>query len=310
MKQRYHPFSERGIALTEYLVILALVAIGAIALMTAYGRSQRVAVGKTVEAMAGKETSHVVVESSPPQELNLANFTDSPSEQKPKPPGTLLEHINSTIRSVLPDEYAKRFRGLDNPDWDRGNKQMLSDASMLADIAPIVGTAKAVFEVGTGEDPLTGEEKSRLAAAVGVALSLIPGGKAASTSVEIVQVTKTVGREGLEAAVKTAPEFSQVLGMTAKQIQSKFKHAADFGVVGTYNLANASKFSAAINQHINSPVVKIIQGTYHNIPATHYVDPTTGLNVLADSAGNFISGWKLSAQQLEHVLTTGKLGGG
>lgn len=103
---------------------------------------------------------------------------------------------------------------------------------------------------------------------------------------------------------------SQILRTPTQQLQSKFKHAADFGVQGNYNGANAVKFRSAINQHINSADVKVIQGTYRGQPVTHYVDPQTGLNVMSNSAGEFLSGWKLSPQQLQHVLTTGKLGGG
>jgi hypothetical protein len=50
-------------------------------------------------------------------------------------------------------------------------------------------------------------------------------------------------------------------------------------------------------------------GTYHGDTLTHHVDPNTGLNVIRDSSGNSLSGWKLSPQQLQQVLTTGKLGG-
>jgi hypothetical protein len=32
--------------------------------------------------------------------------------------------------------------------------------------------------------------------------------------------------------------------------------------------------------------------------------------VIAHPDGSFISGWKLTPSQMEHVLTTGKLGGG
>lgn len=40
---------------------------------------------------------------------------------------------------------------------------------------------------------------------------------------------------------------SNVLLYTARQLQAKFKYAADFGVIGNYNKANASKFSSASN---------------------------------------------------------------
>jgi len=90
-------------------------------------------------------------------------------------------------------------------------------------------------------------------------------------------------------------------------LQSKFKHAKDFGVTGNYSKANGVAFSKAIHQHINSPGVRTIQGTYHKQPVAHYLDPSSGLNVMADPAGNFISGWKLNPAQLQNVLTHGGL---
>jgi hypothetical protein len=108
-------------------------------------------------------------------------------------------------------------------------------------------------------------------------------------------------------ATRGGAEASNVLLRTAGQLQAKFKHAAQFGVKGNYSKANAAEFSRAIHQHINSPGVRAIQGTYHKNPVTHYLDPQTGLNVIADPAGNFISGWKLSPGQLQNVLTHGGL---
>jgi len=55
---------------------------------------------------------------------------------------------------------------------------------------------------------------------------------------------------------------------------------------------------------------RAMQGTYRGEPVTHCVDPHTGLNVIRDALGNFLSGGKLSPKQLEHVLTSGNLGGG
>jgi hypothetical protein len=92
-----------------------------------------------------------------------------------------------------------------------------------------------------------------------------------------------------------------------KQLQKKFKHAADFGVKENYSPENAQKFQEAMENHMTDPTTKVINGTYHGTPVTHYVNPNTGLNVMEDAAGNFLSGWKLSPTQLWHVLTTGKL---
>jgi RHS repeat-associated protein len=100
---------------------------------------------------------------------------------------------------------------------------------------------------------------------------------------------------------------SRILGNSAKQLQKKFKHAGDFGVPGGYSRASAAAFSRALNQHINSPAVRAISGTYRGNPVTHYVNPGTGLNVIADQAGNFVSGWRLSGAQLQNVLSRGSL---
>jgi len=98
-----------------------------------------------------------------------------------------------------------------------------------------------------------------------------------------------------------------IINFGAQQLQKKFKHAGDFGVKGNYNPANAERYQKAIEDHIANPATKVIDGTYHGQSVTHYVNSNTGLNVMKDTAGNYLSGWKLSPAQLSHVLTTGKL---
>jgi hypothetical protein len=93
-------------------------------------------------------------------------------------------------------------------------------------------------------------------------------------------------------------------------LQKKFKHAKDFGIKGNYNPTNAKAFEDAIRKHVHNPAVQPITGTYHGKPAIIYVDPNTGLAVITDPSGNFISGWTLSPQQLWHALNGGVLGGG
>jgi len=104
-----------------------------------------------------------------------------------------------------------------------------------------------------------------------------------------------------------ATNSSDVLLNSSRQLQSKFKHASDFGVSGNYSKANAAKYSEALNQHINSPGVTKIPGTYRGDAVTHYLDPATGLNVIVDPSGAFVSGWKLGPEQLKNVLSHGGL---
>jgi hypothetical protein len=100
------------------------------------------------------------------------------------------------------------------------------------------------------------------------------------------------------------------IGLPRSQLQHGFKHAKDFGVNGNPNNKTLAEFGAAIESHVSAPATKVISGTYRGQPVTHFVDPGTGLNVIRDASGNFLSGWKLSPAQLGHVLNGGKLGGG
>ena len=95
-----------------------------------------------------------------------------------------------------------------------------------------------------------------------------------------------------------------------RQIQKKFKHAADFSVSGNYNLQTAAAFAAAIQAHLQKQGVQEIVGSYRREPVKHYFDPLTNLNVMVDAGDNFISGWKLTSAQVVELTTTGDIGGG
>ena len=111
----------------------------------------------------------------------------------------------------------------------------------------------------------------------------------------------------LASCVATKPGAPIEISSSPKQLQAKYKHAGDFGVDGNYSPANGAKFNDAITTHINSPGVQKITGTYRGNPVTHYLDPSTGLNVIVDPSGAFVSGWKLAPAQLQNVLNHGGL---
>lgn len=100
------------------------------------------------------------------------------------------------------------------------------------------------------------------------------------------------------------------LRFAARQVQKKWKHAKDFGIKGNFNRANQQAFQNSLRQHVNNKGTQIIQGTYRGQNVTHYYNPNTGLNVVRDANGNFLSGWKLSPSQIRHLLESGRLGGG
>ena len=95
----------------------------------------------------------------------------------------------------------------------------------------------------------------------------------------------------------------------SKKLQSKYKHAPDFGIYGNYNLANEQLFQKALIDHMRE--VNPRPGTYHGREVKHYLDVDTRLNVMIDvKSKRFLSAWRLSSKQLEHVLKNGNLGGG
>jgi hypothetical protein len=100
----------------------------------------------------------------------------------------------------------------------------------------------------------------------------------------------------------------RALQISGRNLQKVFtKHGGDFGLSGNWNPSKAADVSTAINLHINAPGVQAIKGVYRGQEVIHYLDPITGLNVVADMQGNFIGGWKLGAEQLQSVLSTGRL---
>lgn len=101
---------------------------------------------------------------------------------------------------------------------------------------------------------------------------------------------------------------SSVLLMEMRRLQKMAnKHAEDFDVLGNWSRNKATELSRAINQHVNDAATQMINGRYRGDDVVHFLNPTTGLNVVSDLAGYLQTGWKLSAEQLQGVLTTGRL---
>ena len=101
--------------------------------------------------------------------------------------------------------------------------------------------------------------------------------------------------------------MSLSLQFSNKQLQRKFKHATDFGIVGNYSQENVARYHQALLAHINDQNTQFIQGTYHKNPVLHYFNPTTKINVIFDVNGNFVSGWQLSPDQFKNLIRHGAL---
>jgi RHS repeat-associated protein len=93
-----------------------------------------------------------------------------------------------------------------------------------------------------------------------------------------------------------------------RKLQHEFKHAGDFGITGKWNKQNASAYQQALENHVTGKNTQTITGTYRGtISVTHYFDPTTGLNVMVDTNGNYVAGWRLSSDQIKYLTTTGNV---
>jgi hypothetical protein len=97
---------------------------------------------------------------------------------------------------------------------------------------------------------------------------------------------------------------------TNQQLQSKFKHAKDFEITGNANKKTLAQFKKAIENHVKSEDTRIIRGAYQGKKVIHFYNEETGINVITDKKGNYVSGWKLSDKQIMYLLKNGKLGGG
>jgi hypothetical protein len=97
--------------------------------------------------------------------------------------------------------------------------------------------------------------------------------------------------------------------MEDKQVQIKFKHAKVFGVTRNLCRDSIEEYKNRMIDHMKDPSTIIKDGTFKKtIEVTHYFNQDTSLNVMVRKDDNtFISGWKLSKDQLENLKNRGAL---
>jgi hypothetical protein len=119
-----------------------------------------------------------------------------------------------------------------------------------------------------------------------------------SAKIPFARILKSAG-----SAVNRSIEIAR------KQIQKKFDaHAKDFGITLGKGKAGFEAFENAIRKHCLKDTTVVMQGTYRgNISVHHLFDPETGLNVMRKENMEFLSGWKLSAEQIENLFRTGNI---
>jgi len=99
-------------------------------------------------------------------------------------------------------------------------------------------------------------------------------------------------------------------GVTQKQLDKKFKHASDFGVVTTKkNPETLAQYEAAIKTHMASTSTTQ-QGTYGFVKDSQvFFNSITNNAVVLDASGNFVTGFKLApgTQQFDNFIKNGVL---
>jgi len=98
--------------------------------------------------------------------------------------------------------------------------------------------------------------------------------------------------------------------VTQKQLDKKFKHASDFGVVTTKkNSETLAQYESAIKAHMSSAST-ILQGTYGFVKDSRvFFNSSTNNAVVLDASGNFVTGFRLSpgTQQFDTFIKNGVL---
>lgn len=145
-------------------------------------------------------------------------------------------------------------------------------------------------------------------AALGITEGLVMGDAAGGGTVLAAGAAAGLAAKGGAQVLRSAgAAVNRTVNFGSKQLQAKFGHAADFGVTGPWNKNSGAEFQNALQGHLDDPGTMAIMGTYRGDEVTHFVNPTTGLNVMRGMDDAFVSGWRLNAAQLENVLTRGSL---
>ncbi|MFK7974475.1 MAG: colicin D domain-containing protein [Rickettsiaceae bacterium] len=101
-------------------------------------------------------------------------------------------------------------------------------------------------------------------------------------------------------------QCDQGVSLVKRQLQSKYKHAEDFGVFGNYNKVRAQEFFDAIKDFVTSDSVYKKEIIYRGEERCIYIDKNTDRGALTKD-GQFESGWQLDPKQLNDILTKGRL---
>jgi hypothetical protein len=175
-------------------------------------------------------------------------------------------------------------------------------ASIIERFTAIVRSlAQSIGELAERADrvagAMTGLLEARLTTAVLTQVRTTP-------SMLHIQEWRTARRLGAPAG--SFPELS----VTTAQLESKFKHAAAFGVSLRRSRAGFEAFEEAVGEFLAGHGTRRVVGLYRGREAILSYRMSSRLVVIQDLDGRFVSCWRLRRAQILHVARDRRLGGG
>jgi hypothetical protein len=149
-----------------------------------------------------------------------------------------------------------------------------------------------------------GQVSVRLRAVLDARLS-----EAAVTVVGRIRTVRATGDLGAIGRIERGAELPQ-LAVSLPQLESKFKHARDFGVRAPRGRAGFDEFRAALGDFLHRPSTTRIAGMYRGERVVLNYNIETRLVVVQRTSGEFVSGWLMTPEQLQRVRAVRRLGGG
>jgi len=129
----------------------------------------------------------------------------------------------------------------------------------------------------------------------------------ANSTDDIAKGTTSSADDVVGSVTNSVDDVANTLPKTqyeTSKLQHEWKHAKDFGIDGNWNKANGVKYQKAIQNHIDT-ATDVFKSSYRGDSVYVYINQETGIGAYVDMAGNYVGGWKFSAEQIAHHLTNG-----
>ncbi|WP_235525435.1 colicin D domain-containing protein [Photorhabdus heterorhabditis] len=171
----------------------------------------------------------------------------------------------------------------------------------------------------TGSSEETTQEIVKIMGQTGIAASAgVAGGisKTGAKATHSDQGQKSNTDKGAQAETShnqsrnAGTKGNELTSITQKQLDKKFKHAVDFGVITTKkNPETLRQYEKAIKSHMEDTTT-VRQGTYGFVKDSKvFFNSNTNNAVVLDSSGNFVTGFKLTpgTPQYDNYIKNGVL---